>query len=213
MSWRCEKNTRCPLSLVAILKKSLLVLFNATAESVNYSVFWKKLQKRFSNLTFKKNFVKHIKNLPQHLSEKFIGDNLLSTDIALKKLRFIGIALDFFEVIDYRYRCSTKRFIVPITGDDFGSCSLISPDSKAGADPHNDNRSSSSKTFVTANSGSVSCFINVPLYPQTDCPPQTEILGPLLLHGYFWIAQINEQLAYAAPGKNAISIEPTRLDQ
>ena len=81
MSWRCEKNTRCPLSLVAIFKKSFIVLFNATTESVNYSVFWKK---RFCNLTYKKNFVKHIENLPQHLSEKFIGDNLSITDIALK---------------------------------------------------------------------------------------------------------------------------------
>ena len=31
-----------------------------------------------------KNFVKRIENLPQHLSEKFIGDNLLINDIALK---------------------------------------------------------------------------------------------------------------------------------
>ena len=113
-SWRCEKNTRCPLSLVAIFKKSFIVLFNATTESVNYSVFWKK---RFCNLTYKKNFVKHIENFPQHLSEKFIGDNLSITDIALKNwdLSIIGIAQGFFEVIDYRYRCSTKRFIVPIS--------------------------------------------------------------------------------------------------
>ena len=32
----------------------------------------------------KKNFVKRIENLPQHLSEKFIGDNLLIIDIAIK---------------------------------------------------------------------------------------------------------------------------------
>ena len=57
---------------------------NATAESVNYSVFWKNLLKHFCNLTYKKNFVKHIKNLPQHLSEKFIGDNLSITDIVLR---------------------------------------------------------------------------------------------------------------------------------
>ena len=31
-------------------------------------------------------------------------------------MRFIGIAQGFFEVIDYRYRFSTERFIVPITG-------------------------------------------------------------------------------------------------
>ena len=66
----------------------------------------------------KKNFVKRIKNLSQHLSEKFIGDNLSITDIALKNwdLSIIGIAKAFFEVIDYRYRFSTERFIVPITG-------------------------------------------------------------------------------------------------
>ena len=33
----------------------------------------------------KKIFVKCIQNLTQHLSEKFIGDNLSITDIALKK--------------------------------------------------------------------------------------------------------------------------------
>ena len=52
----------------------------------------------------KKNFVKRIKNLSQHLSEKFIGDNL----------SIIGIAKGFFEVIDYCYRFSTERFIVSI---------------------------------------------------------------------------------------------------
>ena len=30
----------------------------------------------------------------------------------------IGIAQGFFEVIDYRYRFSTERFILPITGHD-----------------------------------------------------------------------------------------------
>ena len=54
VSWRYGKNTRCPLSLVAIFKKSLFVLFNATAESVNYSVFWKNVQKHFCNLIYKK---------------------------------------------------------------------------------------------------------------------------------------------------------------
>ena len=36
------------------------------------------------NLTCKKNFDKVIENSPQHLSEKFISDNLSITDIALK---------------------------------------------------------------------------------------------------------------------------------
>ena len=83
VSWRYEKNTRCPLNLVAISKKSLFVLFNATAKSVNLYVIWKNLEKDFCNLIYKKkNLVKHIENLPQHLSEKFIGDNLSIADIA-----------------------------------------------------------------------------------------------------------------------------------
>ena len=31
-------------------------------------------------VVLQKNFVKRIENLPQHLSEKFIGDNLLIND-------------------------------------------------------------------------------------------------------------------------------------
>ena len=52
----------------------------------------------------KKNFVKHIENLPQDLLVKFIGDNSSITDISLRNwdLSIIGIAQGFFEVIDYR---------------------------------------------------------------------------------------------------------------
>ena len=72
----------------------------------------------FLQCDLQKYFVKRFENLPQHLSEKFIGDNLSITDIALKNcyLSIIGIAQDCSEVIDYRYRFSAKRFIVPITG-------------------------------------------------------------------------------------------------
>ena len=85
MSWRYGKNTRCPLRLVVILKNYFFVLLNFTAESVNCFLFLKNLEKTFLQFDLqKKNFVKHIENLPQHLSEKFIGDNLLTTDIALK---------------------------------------------------------------------------------------------------------------------------------
>ena len=42
------------------------------------------LEIQFCNLTYKKNFVKHIENLPQHISDKFIGDDSSITDIALK---------------------------------------------------------------------------------------------------------------------------------
>ena len=66
------------------LKTSLFVLFNATAESVSSSLFLKNVETHFCNVICKKNFVKHIGNLPQHLSKKFIGYNLSITDIALK---------------------------------------------------------------------------------------------------------------------------------
>ena len=65
-------------------KKNFCVSFNATAESVNCSPFFYKCRKHFCNLTHKKNFVKHIENLPQHLSERFVGDNLSITDIAIR---------------------------------------------------------------------------------------------------------------------------------
>ena len=66
------------------LKTSLFVLCNAAAEFVNCSVFLKILETHFCNVTCKKNFFKRIENLPQHLSKKFIGDNLSITGIALK---------------------------------------------------------------------------------------------------------------------------------
>ena len=78
-------------------KKSLFVLFNAMAEFVNCSFFLKNLHRHFCNLTYRKNFVKHTENLPQHLSEKCIGNNSLVIDIA-KKLRFIGIAQGFLKL-------------------------------------------------------------------------------------------------------------------
>ena len=76
-----EKNTVFVKSCCNLIK-SLLVLFDATAEFVNSSLFSKNLEKHFCNLAYEKNYVKHIENLPQHLSEKFIGDNLSITVIA-----------------------------------------------------------------------------------------------------------------------------------
>ena len=68
-------------------------------------------------MTCKKPFIKHIENSPQHLSEKFIGDNASITAIALRNwdLSIVGVAQGFLEIIDYRYRFYTERFIVPIT--------------------------------------------------------------------------------------------------
>ena len=47
-SWRYGKNTRCPVSLFAVLKKSLFVLLNTTAESVNCSLFSKNMKNIFA---------------------------------------------------------------------------------------------------------------------------------------------------------------------
>ena len=82
---------------------------------MNCSIFLKNVEKHFCDLTYEKKLRQTQKNLPQHLSEKFIGDNISITDIALKNLSIIGIAQSIFEIIDYRYRFSTERFIVPIT--------------------------------------------------------------------------------------------------
>ena len=78
------KNYTVFLKCCCSLKASFFVLFNATAESVNCSIFLKNVETHFCNVICKQNFVKHIENLSQHLSEKFIGDNLSITDIALK---------------------------------------------------------------------------------------------------------------------------------
>ena len=70
-----EKIHVCPTVHTVLLQfnKSLFVLYNATPESVNCSL---KSGKTFLQLDLqKKNFVKQIENFPQHLSEKFIGDD------------------------------------------------------------------------------------------------------------------------------------------
>ena len=86
MSWRYEKNTRCLLKFVVILKNYFFVLFNFTAESVNCSLFLKNLKITFLQFDIQKkttsNTLKIYRNI--NLSEKFIGDNLLIADIALK---------------------------------------------------------------------------------------------------------------------------------
>ena len=70
------EKTRCPLRLVVNFKNYFFVWLNSTAESVNCSLFLKNAEKTFLQFHIQtKNFVKHIENLPQHLSEKFIGDN------------------------------------------------------------------------------------------------------------------------------------------
>ena len=83
-SWRYGKIHGVDIVLLQF-NKSLFVVFNPTAESINCSFFFKNLENHFCDLTYKKkNFVKHIENLPQYLSEKFVGDNLSITDIAIR---------------------------------------------------------------------------------------------------------------------------------
>ena len=120
-----RKNCTVFLKCYCSLKTSLFVLFNATAESVNCCFFLKNVETHFCNVICKKNFVKYFENLLQHVSEKFIGDNLSITDIALKNwdLSIIGNVQRFFDVIDYRYSFNTERFIVPITGFTLGRAS------------------------------------------------------------------------------------------
>ena len=70
-------------------------------------------------LAKKKTSSESLKILQQLLLEKFIGNNLSITDIALKNwdLWTMGLAQGCYEVIDYRYRLGTERFIVAISGE------------------------------------------------------------------------------------------------
>ena len=77
------QNTRCPQSLFAIQKISLCFIYchGRVREPLS---FLEKSRKTLLQIELQKYFVIHIKNLPQHLSEKFIGDNLSITDIVLR---------------------------------------------------------------------------------------------------------------------------------
>ena len=75
------EKTRSSLRLAVIFKNYFFVWLNFTTESVNCSLFLKNLEKTFLQFDLQKKFVKHIENLPQHLSEKFIGDNNLSISL------------------------------------------------------------------------------------------------------------------------------------
>ena len=70
VSWRYTMEKIHGIHKVLLqFKKSLLILFYTTAETANCYLL-KTLGKHFCNLIYKKqkNFVKHIENLPQHLS-------------------------------------------------------------------------------------------------------------------------------------------------
>ena len=89
---------------------------------MNWSVCLENLEKHFCNLTYiQKNLVNLLKIYcnTEHLSKKFISNNLLIIDIALRNqdLSIIGIAQGFLDIIDCCYRFSIERFIVPIAGN------------------------------------------------------------------------------------------------
>ena len=107
------------------IKKTLFVWFNATAESVNCSLFLENLEKDFCCLTYmKKTFVKHIEKLLQHFSKKFIGDNLWITNVSLRNCNLsvlhCSAVQSVFRIIGYIIiiaLVATERFIVPIAVD------------------------------------------------------------------------------------------------
>ena len=114
VSWRCGINTRYPFSLVTI-KKDLFFFVYCRGRVRKLLSFLRKSAKNFCYLTNKKNFVKHIENLPQH--RKTLSAIIYRLPISLQKLRLMDYRYrpGCFEGIDYRYCFSTKRFIVPIT--------------------------------------------------------------------------------------------------
>ena len=86
---------------------------------MNCSLFLKNLEKTFLQFDLQK---KKLRQTHRKFIATFYRKNLLAIiyRYRFKKLRFIGIAQGFFEVIDYRYRFNTERFIVPTT-----ACTLL----------------------------------------------------------------------------------------
>ena len=107
------EKTRCPLRLVVIIKNYFFVRLNFTAESVNCSLFLKILEKKFLQFDLRKKTLSNTSKIYRNIYRKNLSGIIYR--YRFKKLRFIGIAQGFFEVIDYCYRFSTERFIVPIT--------------------------------------------------------------------------------------------------
>ena len=133
-SWRCEKNTQYPLSLVAIFKKSFTVLFNATAESVNYSVFWKNLQKRFCNLTYKKTSSNLLKI---YIYRKNLSAIIYRLPISLKKIEiyrlsvspraFLKLSIIVIAVVQKGLSCPSLNIINQLTGVIYSQCGQRPP--------------------------------------------------------------------------------------
>ena len=110
------EKTWCPLRLVVIFKNYFLVWLNFMAESVNCSLFLKNLEKTFLQFDLQKKTLLNTWKIYHNIYRKNLSTIIYRLyRYRFKKLRFIGIAQGFFEVINYRYRLSTERFIVPIT--------------------------------------------------------------------------------------------------
>ena len=93
MSWHYGKNTRCPLNLVAIFKKSLFVLFHATAEPVNHSVFWKNLQKHFCNLIYKKKTSSNTLKIYRNIYRKNLSVIIYRLPISLQEMEIYRLSV------------------------------------------------------------------------------------------------------------------------
>ena len=81
---------------------------------MNCSLFLKNLEKTFLQFDLQKKTLSNTLKFYRNIYRK----NLSIIDIALRNsdLSIIGIAQGFFEIIAYRYRFSTERFIEPISG-------------------------------------------------------------------------------------------------
>ena len=88
------EKTRCPLSLVVVLKIYFFVLFNFTAEYVICSLFSKNAEKNILQFDLqKKNFVKTSK-IYRNIYRKNLSAIIYRSSISLEKI----------EINDYRYR-------------------------------------------------------------------------------------------------------------
>ena len=83
VNWRSVKNYTESMKFCCNLKTSFCFV-SRHGRARELFAFLEKFPKVFLQFDFQKHFVKHFDNLPQHLSEKFIGDSLSITDIGLR---------------------------------------------------------------------------------------------------------------------------------
>ena len=83
---------------------------------MNCSLILKNLEKTFLQLDLRNNFVRRIENLPQHLSEKFICDNLSIIDIIIRNLDLLVLPRAFLKLSIIVIALAQKGLLMPITG-------------------------------------------------------------------------------------------------